>query len=38
MEVKSISERLIRVDNMTYKKSLKCLVKGDLEDIREHIE
>ena len=38
MEVKSISDCLNRVDNMTFEKSLKCLVKGDLEDIGNHIE
>ena len=38
MEVKSISDCLNRVDNMIFEKSLKCQVKGDLEDIRKHIE
>ena len=38
MEVKSISECLIRVDIMIFEKSLKCTVKYDSEDIREHIE
>ena len=38
MEVKSISDCLNRVDNMIFEKSLKCKVKGDLEDIRNHIE
>ena len=38
MDVKSISEYLNRVDNMIFEKSLKCLVKGDIEDISEHIE
>ena len=38
MEVKSTSECLNRVDNMIFEKSLKCLVKGDLEQIRDHIE
>ena len=38
MEVKSISECLNRFDNMIFEKSLKCLVKGDLEDIRKYIE
>ena len=38
MEVKSISDCLNRVDNMVFEKILKCLVKGDLEDIRNHIE
>ena len=38
MEVKSISECLNRVDNMIFEKCLKCLVKGDLEDVRNHIE
>ena len=38
MEVKSISDCLNRVDNMIVEKSLKCQVKGDLEDIRNHIE
>ena len=36
--VKAISECLNRVDNMMFEKSLKCQVKGDLEDIRSHIE
>ena len=38
IEVKSISECLNRVDNMIFEKSLKCLVKGDLEDIGISIE
>ena len=38
MEVKSISDCLNRADNMIVEKSLKCLVKGDLGDIRNHIE
>ena len=38
MEVKSISESLNRVANMIFEKSLKCQVKGDSEDIRNHIE
>ena len=38
MEVKSISECLNRVDIMIFGKSLKCLVKGDLDDIRKQIE
>ena len=37
MKVKSISECLNRVD-MIFEKSLKGQVKGDLEDIRSHIE
>ena len=36
--MKSISDCLNRVDNMIFQKSLKCLVKGNLEDIRKHIE
>ena len=36
--MKSISDCLNRVDNMILKKSLKCQVKSDLEDIRSHIE
>ena len=36
--MKSISECLNRVDNTIFGKSLKCQVKGDLEDIRSHIE
>ena len=38
MEVKSISDCLNRVDNMLFEKNLNCKVKGDLEDIRKHIE
>ena len=38
MEVKSISECLKTVDKMILEKSLECLVKSDLEDIRKHIE
>ena len=38
MEVKYISECSNRVDNMIFDKSLKCLVKGDLEVIRKLIE
>ena len=38
MGVKSISECLNRVANMIFEKSLKCQAKGDLEDIRKHIE
>ena len=38
MGVKSISECLIRVDKMIFEKSLKCIVKKDLGNIREHIE
>ena len=38
MEVKSISDCLNRVDNMIFENSLKCLFKGNLEDIRNHIE
>ena len=38
MEVKSLSDCLKRVDNMIFEKSLKCLVKGDLEDIKNLIE
>ena len=38
MELKSISDCLNRVDNMIFEKSLKCLVKGDLERIRNRIE
>ena len=38
MEVKSINECLNRIDNMIFDKSLKCLVKDDLERIRNHIE
>ena len=38
MEVKSISDCFNRVDNMIFEKSLKCMVKGNLEDVRKHIE
>ena len=38
MEVKSISECLNRIDNMIFDKSLKNLVKDDLERIRNHKE
>ena len=38
MEVKFISESSNRVDNMRFEKSWKCLVKGDLEDMRKCIE
>ena len=38
MEVKSNSDCLNRVVNMILEKSLTCLVKDDLEDIRKHIE
>ena len=38
MEVKSTSECLNRVDNIIFEKSVKCLFKGDLEDIRNHLE
>ena len=38
MEVKTINECLNRVDNMIFDRSLKCLLKGDLEDIRKHME
>jgi len=38
MEVKSVSECLNRIDNMIFDKSLKYLVKDDLEHIRNHIE
>ena len=38
MEVKSIRECFNRVDKMIFEKSLDCLVKGDLEDKRNHIE
>ena len=38
MEVKSFSDCLNKVDNMIFEKTLKCQVKGDLEDIRKHIE
>ena len=38
MEVEPISDCLNRVDNMMFEKRLKCQVKGDLEDIRKHIE
>ena len=38
MEVKSTSECLNRIDKMIFEKSLKCIVKDDLEDIRNHIE
>ena len=38
MEAKSLSECLNRVDIMIFEKNLKCLVKGHLEDIRNHIE
>ena len=38
MEVKSISECLNRVDDMIFEKNLRCQVKGDLEDIGDHIE
>ena len=38
MEVKSNSDCLNRVDDMIFEKNLKCLVKSDLEDIRNHIE
>ena len=38
MEVQSISDCLNRVGKMIFEKSLKYLVKGDLEDIRKYIE
>ena len=38
MEVKSISDCLNRIDNMIFEKNLKCLFKGDLEDIGNLIE
>ena len=38
MEVKSISECLNRDKNLIVEKSSKFLVKGELEDIRKHIE
>ena len=38
MEVKSAGECWNRVDNMIFEKSLKCLVKVDLEDKKKHIE
>ena len=38
MGVKSFSECLNRVAKMIFENSLKCQVKGDLEDIRKHIE
>ena len=38
MEIKSVSECLNRIDNMIFDKSLKYLVKDDLELIRNHIE
>ena len=38
MEVKSIKDCLNRIDDMIFDKSLKCLHKGILEDIRKHIE
>ena len=27
-----------RIDKMIFEKSLKCLIKGDLEDTRKHME
>ena len=38
MEVKSFIECLNRTDNMIFEKSLKCIVKDDLEHIRKYIE
>ena len=38
MEVKSFSECWIRIDNMIFEQSLECLVKNDLQVIRNHIE
>ena len=38
VEVKSTSDCLNRVDNMIFQKSRKCLFKGGLGDIRNHIE
>ena len=38
MEVKSITDCLNKVDKMIFEKNLKCLVKGDLEEIRSHME
>ena len=38
MEVKSTFECLNRIDNVIFDKSLKYLVKDDLECIRNHVE
>jgi len=38
MEIKSISECLNRIDNMIFDKSLKFMIKDELERIRTHIE
>ena len=38
MEVKSIEDCLDIIDNMIFEKSLKCQVKGDLENIGTHTE
>ena len=38
MEIKSVTECLNRIDNMIFDKSLKYMVKYDLELIWNHIE
>ena len=38
MEVKSVSACMNRIDNMIFDTSLKCMIKDDLELIKNHIE
>ena len=38
MEAKSVSDCLNRIDNIIFDKSFKCMIKDDLELIRNHIE